>query len=429
MLTGYKDYKLSIHRRKIFESLLDIDMDKGGSHVERDWFPEGIENYITTNSSEVVEVILKSKIDINHIYPNGLTVLHIACRRGFSRLVEHLLLHGASSMIEDSQHCLLPLHICAQEGSTACIEVLLLYKARICVVHRLTGKLPLHFAAQSGSEAAFKLLLSADNELSSINATDYDGHTPLHLAVIDGNADIVRLLLRHGCDTSLKDCNGKTAFDLAQMVQREDIIRNICGDLFAGMRITSPVLTRYLSPPPPDRWVGVIDGKFARLPNGQIPVHRSRYAAALWMRKLCSEPIVKKRPRFLSSIPNLFGRSLTAASIRTVEEIGVIEIREECWFAFLDHFSIQWIEELGDDPHLDAYRLRNINPHSEEKRESYGSMCDCALNEHIYHLRENISILHDAIASAKRLLDKDVESHSRICDIETFSAWLLKTGE
>ena len=118
-----------------------------------------------------------------------------------------------------------------------------------------------------------------------------------------------------------------------------------------------------------------------------------RYAAALWMRKLCSEPIVKKRPRFLSSIPNLFGRSLTAAPIRTVEEIGVIEIREECWFAFLDHFSIQWIEELGDDPHLDAYRLRNINPHSEEKRESYGSMCDCALNEHIYHLRENVIFL------------------------------------
>lgn len=264
----YIDRFIREYKLQHIEGLLDCD--------QRDRFRYEIEDYITTDSIEVIDVILKSKIDIDHVYPNGLTVLHVACLKGFSTLVKHLLLHGASSMIADTRHFLLPLHICAQQGNTLCIEALLLFKANISVVHKLTGKLPLHFAAQSGSAAAVQLLLSADNELLSINATDCEGHTPLHLAVIDGNSDIVRLLLQQGCNTVLKDCNGKTAIDLAQMLHRDDIVRVISGDLFAGMCIISPVLTQCSSSAPPVCWVAVTDGTFARMANGQIPLHRSK---------------------------------------------------------------------------------------------------------------------------------------------------------
>ena len=41
-----------------------------------------------------------------------------------------------------------------------------------------------------------------------------DGWTPLHFAAKYGQLEVVQLLLRHGADKELKDCNGKKPVDL-----------------------------------------------------------------------------------------------------------------------------------------------------------------------------------------------------------------------
>ena len=41
-----------------------------------------------------------------------------------------------------------------------------------------------------------------------------DGFTPLHWAASKGHLEVVQLLLRHGADKELKDCNGKKPVDL-----------------------------------------------------------------------------------------------------------------------------------------------------------------------------------------------------------------------
>jgi ankyrin repeat protein len=48
-----------------------------------------------------------------------------------------------------------------------------------------------------------------------IDAVDYKGRTPLHLAVRGGHVSMVSLLLENGANSYIKDLRGLTPYDLA----------------------------------------------------------------------------------------------------------------------------------------------------------------------------------------------------------------------
>jgi ankyrin repeat protein len=51
--------------------------------------------------------------------------------------------------------------------------------------------------------------------------------TPLHLAVLTGNAEITNMLLSFGAQPSVKDSNGNTAFHLAVLHGHLDCVKAI----------------------------------------------------------------------------------------------------------------------------------------------------------------------------------------------------------
>lgn len=61
----------------------------------------------------------------------------------------------------------------------------------------------LHFCAESGNLSCLDQILAADPTLK--NAQDEEGYTPLHLAVINGNKDVVRKLITFGADLNCLD--------------------------------------------------------------------------------------------------------------------------------------------------------------------------------------------------------------------------------
>lgn len=65
------------------------------------------------------------------------------------------------------------------------------------------GKVPLHFCAESGSVQCLDVVLSMETYL--INTQDEEGYTPMHLAVINGNKDVVRRLVATGADLDCLD--------------------------------------------------------------------------------------------------------------------------------------------------------------------------------------------------------------------------------
>jgi ankyrin repeat protein len=58
-----------------------------------------------------------------------------------------------------------------------------------------------------------------------VNAGVEGGHTPLHSAAFNGNAEIVGLLLAAGADPAAPNDDGKTPLDLAREQGHEDVLR------------------------------------------------------------------------------------------------------------------------------------------------------------------------------------------------------------
>lgn len=78
-----------------------------------------------------------------------------------------------------------------------------------------TQNTALHWAASFGSEEVVGMLCENG---ATVNATNAKGETPLHDAVRRNHDGIVRKLLLHGADPSIKDNNGVDCFELAAKV-------------------------------------------------------------------------------------------------------------------------------------------------------------------------------------------------------------------
>lgn len=89
------------------------------------------------------------------------------------------------------------LHIAAAEGHTEVVRELLDLGANAFLQDH-DGQTVLHAAASSGSIQTVLLLL--DRDPGMIRVPDSTGHTPLHRAVMQGNEEVIRSLLKRGAD-------------------------------------------------------------------------------------------------------------------------------------------------------------------------------------------------------------------------------------
>jgi ankyrin repeat protein len=96
-------------------------------------------------------------------------------------------------------------------------------KVKLLLNHRLgkwerdeNGRSAIHYAAFENEPSVIKKLLEYGAE---IDAMDNHSFTPLMMAVIRGNTECVRILLRRKANQTLLDKKGRTAFDIATMFE------------------------------------------------------------------------------------------------------------------------------------------------------------------------------------------------------------------
>ena len=201
---------------------------------------------------EVIRLLLVRGAKVDHVSPFFGGALHRAAYMDFPEAAKALLDAGADLKVAD-QRGQTPLHQAAQLGRVAVARLFVERGADVDALDR-GGRSPLHWAVMAGtdrsgannsSELGFLLLGrgakadTADAEgLTPLRTavqkglTDLagailrrggdiktpepgTGRTLLHLAALKGYGDMAELLLARGADPSVRDADGKTAFDLA----------------------------------------------------------------------------------------------------------------------------------------------------------------------------------------------------------------------
>ncbi|XP_060937775.1 B-cell lymphoma 3 protein homolog [Limanda limanda] len=138
------------------------------------------------------------------------TPLHLAVITQQAEIVDVLLKAGADPTALD-RNGQTALHLCCEYNQRECLSVVLSRASSpVCLeIRNYEGLSPLHLAVLRGHRDLARMLLDAG---SDINAMDIkSGQSPLMHAVENNNADMVHFLIENGCDVNGQSYSGNTA--------------------------------------------------------------------------------------------------------------------------------------------------------------------------------------------------------------------------
>ncbi|XP_054440585.1 inversin isoform X2 [Pteronotus mesoamericanus] len=179
---------------------------------------------------DCADTLLKAGADVNKTDHSRRTALHLAAQKGNYRFMKLLLTRRANWMQKDLEE-MTPLHLTTRHKSPKCLALLLKFMApgevdtqdknkdaapteSLLNWQDYEGRTPLHFAVADGNVTVADVLTSYE----SCNITSYDNlfRTPLHWAALLGHAQIVHLLLeRNKSGTIPSDSQGATPLHYA----------------------------------------------------------------------------------------------------------------------------------------------------------------------------------------------------------------------
>ncbi|KAL2052498.1 hypothetical protein ABVK25_007370 [Lepraria finkii] len=205
---------------------------------------------------EVSEKLIELGCDAHALSSEGLTSLHLAARKGHSRVLNllinvHVDLEARSNI--EGQEGWTALHMAVSKPDLLVTQVLI--EAGSCLEARnMNGNTALHEAIIAKQFEMMKLLLAQGSDVNAkgvagvtamhlstalgdvelvqvlleheakIDTTTKDGLTPLSIAAWCGRFMVVRVLIEHGAKTGARDIHGHSALELARAGNHEDIV-------------------------------------------------------------------------------------------------------------------------------------------------------------------------------------------------------------
>ncbi|XDV40342.1 hypothetical protein PO909_009437 [Leuciscus waleckii] len=221
---------------------------------------------------DCAEVLLKAGAAVNKTDHSQRTALHLAAQKGNVRFMKLLLLRHADWRLKDLEE-MTPLHLATRHSSSKPLSLLLKHMApgevdtqdrnkqtalhwsafynhpehvKLLIKHDSNigipdseGKIPLHWAAHNkhpNATRTVRCILEAAPTESLLNWQDYEGRTPLHFAVADGNEAVVEVLTSYeGCSVTAYDNLFRTPLHWAALLGHAKIVHLLLERNKSGM--------------------------------------------------------------------------------------------------------------------------------------------------------------------------------------------------
>ena len=141
------------------------------------------------------------------------TPLHAASAKGFLKIAQLLLEHGARVNYKDRDGWK-PLHWASSKGHLELCRLLLEHGASINAEEKLGRATPLLLASREGFLDVAQLLLESNADANTWSDIK-DADTPLYAALQRGHMGLVQLLLKHGANLNAQKDDGQSLLHLA----------------------------------------------------------------------------------------------------------------------------------------------------------------------------------------------------------------------
>jgi ankyrin repeat protein len=168
-----------------------------------------------------VRALIDKGVSPNQKDPKGMPILMLAIQENSTKTVDYLINAKGIDLNQPNMTDETPLMFAALYGQLA--EVKTLVDQKQVPVNR-PGWTPLHYACTNGH---YDIALFLLDKGAAVDALSPNETTPLMMAIRAGNIQLARLLLDRGADIRIRNQQGYTAIDAAELFNQEEIQKGL----------------------------------------------------------------------------------------------------------------------------------------------------------------------------------------------------------